>query len=320
VYFVSEDGLRWRVGPPACTPSNCFDFECPSVFEIGGRFYMTAIAGGPGRQVYAVADRVEGPYRRPWDDTMMPGRNMSVRPCFWRGETHLFHWQRGPADWTHSIDGYCILASPKVARVEPDVTLRVESFDWSGQYRGRPVRVGPRTPCAPSCGRWTWRGDGLNTSAQDGPAIWLTRKEHEDYEVAAELTLDPRNPAREFGLVFRADETGDRGLFASCVPGRYRAELVKYVYTRRRGPDSLWRGRSVEQEFHLPPAADGRYVLRAVVFGPSIEVNVNGRLTLAHCSMPQRRGRVGLFLEDGGATFRNVSIQPLRPPTCDFQF
>ena len=88
-YFTSTDGYRWKLQPPACTPKNCYDYECPSVFELDGRYYMVAIHGGHNRMTYRVADRVEGPYRRLHDDSLLPEYNMSVRPCVWRGKTYL---------------------------------------------------------------------------------------------------------------------------------------------------------------------------------------------------------------------------------------
>lgn len=319
-YFTSRDGYRWQVKRPACTTSNCFDWECPSVFELGGRYYMMAIAGGPGRQVYRVADRIEGPYRRPADDSLLPGTNMSVRPCLWRGKVHLFHWQRGPKDWGAVRDNYAMLASPKVARAEKDGSLTVESFDWSSLAMGTAAAVTPATPSAPSCGEWKWRGATLRGRAVDSAGIWLLRKPCADFILTADVQLPSRDAAREFGLVLRGDDTADEGLFASCIPGRYAAELVKYFYNRRRGPDSLWRGRAVSQAWHLPPAPDGRYRLRLIAFGPSVEFNVNGKLVLAFCSLPRRTGRLGLFLEDGQAAFRNVSVQPLKAPACNWDW
>lgn len=320
-YFTSRDGYRWQVKPPACTPSNCFDWECPSVFELDGRFYMVAIAGGPGRQVYHVADRIEGPYRRMADDTLLPAGNFSVRPCVWRSTLHLFHWQRGLRDWGASGGGgYAMLASPKVARAAPDGTLTVESFDWSALHSGREQKITARTPSAPSCGEWGWRGRSLRAAAGEGAAIWLTRGQQADFILRADIALDRKHPAREFGLVFRADDTGDQGMFASVIPGRFAVELVKYVYNRRRGPDSLWRGRSVEQAVHVSPSVDGRYSLYVIAFGPSIEFNVNGRLVLARMNLPRRRGRLGLFLEDGRACFSNVSLRPIQKPRCNRDF
>jgi len=93
---------------------------------------------------------------------------------------------------------------------------------------------------------------------------------------------------------------------------------VKQVYNRRNGPDSLWRGRSVEQTFHFTPSPDGRYRLRLIAFGPNIEFNVNGRLLLSQLSMPRRQGRLGVFLEDGKARFSNISVAPLQNPKTNW--
>jgi hypothetical protein len=99
------------------------------------------------------------------------------------------------------------------------------------------------------------------------------------------------------------------------VPGRFGVQLVRQFYNRRNGPESLHRGRAVVQSYHLKPALDGVYRLRLIAYGPNLEFNVNGRIVLAILSMKERTGRLGLFVEDGRATFGNVRLAPLRPPT-----
>ncbi|MDA0841815.1 MAG: hypothetical protein O3B01_01765 [Planctomycetota bacterium] len=316
-YFTSNNGTDWEVQPPASTPGNCYDYECPSVFELDGRFYMVAIHGGHNRMTWRVADKIEGPYQRPYDDALLPGHNMSVRPCFWRGRVHLFHWNRGARDWGTRHASFACLSSPKIVRAT-DEDLVVESFDWAELHSGKVVEVTPDTASAPSCGDWRWEGDSLLGHASPGTGNWLTETEYEDFEICADLELDSPRGACEFGFVFRADETGDQALYARCVPGRYSAELVKQVYNRRNGPESLWRGRSVEQTFHFIPSPDGRYQMRLIAFGPNIEFNVNGRLLLSQLSMPRRQGRLGVFLEDGRGRFSNLSVVPLQTPKTNW--
>jgi beta-fructofuranosidase len=320
-YFTSNDGYHWEAKAPAATTSNCFDYECPSVFELDGKFYMAAIGGGIERMVYRIAESVEGPYRAPADDSLLPGMNMSVRPCRFKGRVHLFHWQFGTRDWGSGSGGnYHMLASPKAVCTAADGTLVTSSFDWSAQYEGQASLVDAATPAASSCGDWAWSQGTLSGTNADGAAIYQPCEEYADYIISAEVTLCPDHPAREFGLLLRGAEMGDLGLFASYIPGRFRAEMVKYVYNHRRGPDSLWRGRSVLQEHHCAPANDGKYQLKVVVFGPSIEFNVNGRLVLATMSLPRRYGSIGLFCEDGSASFSNVIVQPLKSPRCNWDF
>lgn len=313
-YFTSTDGYRWEVQPPACTPNNCFDYECPSVFELGGRYYMVAIHGAHERMTYRVADRVEGPYRRPFDDSLTPGLNMSVRPVTWKGRVHLMHWNRGPRDWGGRSSTFVVLSSPKLAEVDAQGNLTCQSFDWSPMHGGAAQAITAATPSAPPLGQWQWQGDRLVGCSEFGAAHWLTQQEHEDFELTAEVELEHPQAVAELGFLIRADETGDRSVSARCVPGRCAAELVKLIHNRINGPDSLWRGRSVVQRYHLPPSTDGRYRLRLIAFGPNLEFNVNGRLVLSMLTMPQRRGRVGLIVEDGRATFSRIRLTPLQAP------
>jgi beta-fructofuranosidase len=315
-YFTSSDGKEWEVQPPASTPGNCYDYECPSVFELEGRFYMAAIHGGHDRMTWRVSDKIEGPYHRLYDDSLLPGKNMSVRPCFWRGRGYLFHWTRGARDWGTRHTSFACLSSPKIVRATDD-GLVVESFDWSSLYSAKSEELTAETASAPSCGKWDWEEDTLVGYSSFGTGIWLTESEYEDFEITANVQVDWRGLC-EFGIVFRADETGDRALYARCIPGRYSVELVKQIYNRRNGPESLWRGRSVEQAYHFTPSPDGRYHLRLIAFGPNIEFNVNGRLVLSQLSMPRRNGRLGVFLEDGKGEFRNISVTPLKSPKTNW--
>lgn len=317
-YFTSTDGYQWEVQPPPCTPRNCFDYECPSVFELDGRFFMVAINGGHARMTWRVADRIEGPYRRPFDDSLLPDKNMSVRPCFWKGRIYLFHWNRGARDWGTKHPTFAALASPKDVRADDDGNLIVESFDWSELYAGETESITSDTPAVPSCGEWHWESDRLFGSSEFGTGNWLTEAEYTDYEMRSELKLESPESACEFGLIIRADETGDRALYAKCVPGRGTVELIKQIYNRPNGHESLWRGRSVEQSYHFRPSDDGQYAFRLIAFGPNIEFNVNGQLVISQLSMPQRSGRIGVFIEDGQGAFSDISITPLQEPRTNW--
>jgi hypothetical protein len=316
--LISDDGYRWEVQPPACTPRNSYDYECPSVFKLGGKYYMVAIHGGHQRETYRVADRIEGPYRRPWDDALMPGNSLSHRPCLWRNQQYLFHWITGVRDWGTRHPGYQTLASPKWVHVDADGSLRLESFDWSREYESPAGELTATSSGSSGAGEWHWNGSILAGVSEFGTGAWLLNETVSDFELCAEVKPDPRNPAREFGFIFRADETGDRGMYVRCVPGRFCCELVRQYYNRRNGPDSLHRGRSVLQTYHLPPSTDGTYRLRLIAYGPNLEFNVNGRLSLATLSMPERSGRLGIFIEDGTAVFSSIRAARLRPPATNW--
>lgn len=318
-YFTSIDGYHWDIQPPASTPGNCFDYECPSVFELNGKYYMLAIHGAHQRTTYRVADRVEGPYRRLLDDSITPGLNMSIRPVMWKGQVHLMHWNRGPRDWRGKTPAFCILSSPKLAHANESGHLWCESFDWSCEHDGPAQTLTAKTPACQPTGQWQWKDDDLLGTSEFGAAHWLTQDEYTDFEISAEVEVDVALGACELGFLIRTDETGDRSLSARCVPGRFSAELVKLFLNENNGPGSLGRGRDELQKYHLPPSVDGKYKLRLIAYGPNIEFNINGRLALSFLTLPRRRGRVGLLLEDGRAIFRNVRITPLKEPRTNWE-
>lgn len=316
-YVTSRDGYNWETKQPACTPRTGFDLECPSVCEIRKKFYMFGISGGHGRMIYRVSDKISGPYNRPADDTVLPERNLSVRPLFWKKKMHLFHWIRGNRDWGGSREGFAALASPKTVEADNTGALKVKSFDWSELYKGNAVMLDSDKKVSMSCGFWKFTGNKLNASSENGAAICLSKNSFADFEISADCTLPGKNPAAEFGFAIRTDEEGDEGLFLHCIPSRYTVELVKLIHNRPFGPESLKRGRTVLTSFHLPPC-DGKYMMRLIAFGPSLEFNVNGRLVIHHFTLPRRKGRCGVFVEDGSAVFKNLSIRPIQAPKCNW--
>lgn len=319
-YFTSTDGEHWEVQPPACVPGNSWDYECPSVFEINERYYMVAIHGGHNRTTYRVADRIEGPYRRTRDDSVTPGRNMSLRPSAFRDTTHLFHWNSGTRNWGDKAGSpFMCLASPKRAWTNTAGELFVESFDWSNQHAGKVQTWCDSTDTMAPTGQWRWDGRTLIGHQESGTGHWLTTETREDFELNAVITLDEKDPAKEFGFLFRADDDGDECMYARLVPGRGCVELVKQIHNRNDGPDSMWRGREVVQSFHLPRDDAGRYVLRLIAFGPNIEFNVNHRLVISQLSMPRRSGRAGVFVEDGEVRFDSLTVVALKPPQTNWQ-
>lgn len=314
-YFTSTDGKHWEIQPPVYEPGNCWDYECPSVFEVNNRFYMVAIHGGHNRTTYRVAEKINGPYRRTRDDSITPQWNMSLRPCTLNNMPHLFHWNRGVRDWGHKAGSpFICLASPKHAWTNDAGELFVQSCDWSNQHAGQAQSWTASTDAVTPVGKWQWHDSALVGSQEPGTGHWLAKDVYEDFELSAVVTLDAQDPAREVGFLFRADDAGDECMYVRIVPGRSCVELVKQFYNRTQGPLSMRRGRDVMQTFHLPGSDTGRYEMRLIAYGPNIEFNVNKRLVISQLSMPRRNGRAGVFVEDGRATFKDMTIATLQAP------
>lgn len=317
-YATSIDGVNWQAHPPASTPRNCYDYECPSVFELDGRFYMVAIHGSHDRTTYRVASNIHGPYRRLHDDSITPGRNASLRPCVWKGKTWLFHWNRGQADWPAHFGKFVCLSSPKRAYTNPQGQLSVTSGDWSAMHDGPAMTPDASTPAFMPTGHWQWDKNRLTGSCESGGATWLTRQMYKDFELCFDVRLADDEAACVIGTAVRTDAQSDTGIFPTLDLGRRTAELVKLVHARPRGEQSQGRGRSVLQTYHLPAEPTRCYRIRLIAFGPNIELNVNDRLVLSHLTMPARQGHAGLYLEDGKAEFSNIQLTPLHEPRTNW--
>lgn len=313
-HLTSRDGYRWQVRPPLYSLHVSYDFEVPTLFQLGDYYYLTGILGGHGRDVYRVATSPWGPWERREDDGLLPAPNHAFRTCLWRDKQLLFHWVRGNADWASGAPAYCVVAPPKEAVAAADGCLVLRPFqDLSPLHLGAAETSFARVLGRPEAaleGRWELAGATLLGVGDPGFGALLSEDEYDD--VLIEVEVEP-GVAREFGVVLRADAEADAGTFVSCVPGRATVELVSLFESRGGIHDVRGRGRQLVQQFHH--AYSGTWhQLRVVARGPLIEAAIDGRVVLSALTMRRRRGRVGVFVEDGRAVFRNPRLQRLEAP------
>ena len=213
--FSSTDMEQWTVHPPLFAPRKYWDLECPQVFQIGDRFYLTASIMEDGTQRYWVASRFEGPYEVPADGGVLaPLGHYAGRICRWKGEDLYVCWHeprpqnRGriplpPVDWAtvRNPAGKFVVA-PLELTPRPDGSLACRSFSGWATYRT--AELAPPTPMATSllhsapspANAWQIRNDagGMDLLASDAPVgdVWFE----------GVLTFD----AVAGGLAFRLDD------------------------------------------------------------------------------------------------------------------
>ncbi len=324
-HFVSRNGYDWEVRPPLHVLNTCYDFETPALLKLKGRYYLTGISGRDRDRtvpnVYRVADRVEGPYRRMPDDDLLPAGNSVYKPCEWKGMTLYFHNLRGAADWpTGKGETVTCLPPPKVADAEEDGALALRPFPlWDGAARGPWEEIPADRRLAEgtaALGRWTCSGTALRGRSAPGLGAFLLAGQHEGFILECVLECED---AREFGVVFRADDIADEGTFAALIPSTRRAQLYtqqEFLKTPSAGVTYRWRGRRVVQEGSLAGEAGRETRLRVVAFGPYVEVSANDRVLISAVSLARPAGRVGVFAEDGGVVVHGLRIRPLNPPAA----
>lgn len=293
-HATSRDGFHWEQHPPLLTPNVCFDLEVPTLFPLDGRWYFTSIFGSQARQGYRVADDWRGPWRRPADDSTLPGRNYAVRMAHWRGQILLFHWHKSASPTANWYPGpsQTSLCLPKLATSDAAGNLILRSF-----------------PGLDAAARDHQHWDKLNvgSAATVGFAAHPLPGEYDDLLWEASFTTR----APEFGMYVRGAARGDVGTFITCLPHQQQVQLYTLTHLRTSPQQFLWRGRELTQSFHhrFTPGQPCR--LRVVCHGPEVEVSVDGKVVLCALTMPRRAGEVGLFVEDGSATCTDIAIARL---------
>jgi len=312
-HVTSTDALHWQVVEPLYTPRISTDFEVPTVLKLRGRYYLIGHIVAPPSDVWRVADRFAGPYRRPPDDLLLPRGNHAFCPVVWRDKTLLYHWIAAEFDWTGAgVPGRGI-APPKEADALDDGTLVLRSFKsgWEALAAGPAESWGPREICdkAASC-RGEWSGNSEAVIGACDPGMGLLNLPVEGADFVLETTVRCED-ASVFGVVWRSDDTADQATRAALIPARRRIELHRIA---PRAGRQIGRGHVTLQDNHCALAPGVGASLRVVAYGPYVEVSVRGRVLLSYFTMSRRAGRIGLFVEDGRAAFDCVRLTRLRPP------
>src|SRR5205085_949928 len=149
--------------------------------------------------VYRVADKITGPYRRGEHDEILPGENFVFKPCVWKGKTLYFHNLNGTADWPAGKRGpLTTFAPPKIADADEDGALVLRPFDgWDAVAAGETSPLGTDALLANGkavSGHWSARDGVLRGEAPSGYGALLLRDPRESYRLCVDLD---RHDAKE---------------------------------------------------------------------------------------------------------------------------
>ena len=91
-WVVSRDLVNWEVQPPLYAPSIGMNLEVTELFEMDGRYFLIFCHGETNTTRYRVADQLEGPYRCPVDDVLLPNYMYAPRTIERQGKRYLIPW------------------------------------------------------------------------------------------------------------------------------------------------------------------------------------------------------------------------------------
>ncbi len=310
--------MHWeQTGPVFRSDRDAYSIvEMPDLFELDGRWYLTFlednaygnrdVLGAPelsSGTVYAVADRIEGPYVEPTDNVLMASRGfngISCRTVLFRDRLHVTYTscerelenETKPTFGTLSlpkelrlIDGRPRLCFADIVTEQVTATLielgdEPEPVEHHGMHESR--------------GRWT-RDSGGWVGAID--TAWSRRSfapTASDLIASVTLRLDDGVAA---GLLIR--QVGNRGAVALLDAQRRQVSLctVPRFQVVDARPWPVERGRD--------------YRVRVVGNGEFVEVFLDDELVLQTVWYGSRRGDIGLLVDRGRAEFRDLELLSL---------
>jgi beta-fructofuranosidase len=318
----SKDLVKWEQLPPAWGPRKYACVEVPDVFFMDGRWYMIALTGQwygnrslftdpyiTRGTVYAVSERIQGPYRELYDNVLvgsMRGNGFSCRTVEVRGKRYLFYTQAERVD-RHDDDRatWGSITTPKELRTSRDGRLLACYSSLIEKYRKKMLFGNNQLPPTVQTqwifdisGRWNASDGKVGGEARTGWSVLILDLVGESFIWSAMVRLER---GRSLGLVFRGE--GDRtvsGAYAIVLDFEEQAaiftELRDFLILDARRV-SLERGRS----YHLKIVAKGEF----------IEAFLDGVLVLQLVRYRFDKGFFGLMVEQGKATFRELEAYEL---------
>jgi beta-fructofuranosidase len=308
--LASRDLQTWQPRDPLWAPALAPNHECPDVFRWGDWWYLIVSHGG--RTIYRIARHPGGPWLAPAVDTFDDHFFYAAKTAGdGRGEAEregqkerrvLFGWLAAKAG--HRDTGAREWGGNLVARElvqHPDGTL------WPACPSEYAIPDAPARPAGPAApvsriGDWQTAEGGLQHSWDSGFAYALFDTGTADCQVRTVMDWQPGT--RALGLFLRIHDGPTRGYALRLEPGTGTVTFGRVTET----------GRIVEELRR--PAPDLALLASGcpcvvTLSGSVVDLFVGDRVALTARCHDFRGTLAGLFVEEGGAAFRELALVPL---------
>ena len=316
---VSKDLKNWEVKPPLYSPGIGTALEVAEIFKMDGRYYLFFCNGETNTVRYRVSDRLEGPYRCPIDDILLPPYMYAPRSATSNGKRYLLPWAAdrldGRDDYLPGLNfskglgetGFAwggVLGTPQHIRTTPDGGLGLFYPGIVDSLAGAEL-ISPNLLEMASSERGEWKpgSGGLSASSDQGFARAVLAAGGRDYIFYAKITIKRGVAA---GVILRADENGEGGYFLRIEPGTGSVSLWRYprIWMRSRplgikiNPELLDYNRPLE--------------LKIILHRHILDAYLDDRHVISCAVHDYKEGKFGVFVEDAEAEFSVLKANEIR--------
>lgn len=307
----STDLKRWEQYPPCFKPEGLACVEVPDVFYLNGRWYMLCLTGnGYGQRggvsdplvrwatVYAVSDRLQGPFIMDKNDHVLIGschqQGYSAKTLLWHGCRTLFYTQgESKAGCTHgSISRPHLLAADDSGHLRamwhPACDLLYHSVTLDGFEDVRDGRWG-------SMAEWVRGDDSVHGTCVGDWAVLPTKHAVRDGYAECLVTLEDASAA---GVCVRMP---GQDVMSGAIVALLDPERGQVIVT------SIREFADIEART-FPVMRHKEYRLRIAFTGCVFMVYINDELMI-QCFEPwATEGRIALYVEKGSAVFSALHV------------
>jgi beta-fructofuranosidase len=315
-HAVSEDGFAWKLLPPLYAPAQFDDLETPALLKHDGRYYLFFKEFRGPRTFYRIADSLQGPWRTPAWDEPLPPDNAVMRFCEWKGRALAYTWYRCKPDWPFRGPALHAILPPKEMRIRPDGRLLWSSFGgWEERRTGALQPLPPAAWKAVDGQTGAWRTAGKRLEGESA-GLGMAAVSDSAADFIWELDLCCAK-GRSMGVIFRADDTLERGSWIRLDFERRRVELHR-LQPMETGLNRIARLQpSLKQQWDFPLEVGQSLRVRLLASREYVEFSLNDQVVLSLLDYPRASGRLGVFVEDAAGGFGEMRIQSIAPVTTN---
>ena len=311
----SYDLLHWEQLPPCFCPDKYDCVETPDVFKIGDKWYMLCLTGNQYGQrnptydpnlfgnitLYAMADRVEGPYTECFEDNVAIGSMYMSGACaktvLHKGKRYVFYTQ---SMWSGDRNLENTMSYPKEIDADENGKLRVNWFKGFESLYTEDVFLREENAYTQgkwgSLYKWCFEDNTVSVNAKSDMAIKIFDVKAKNFVIE---TTVKRKDAVSAGVIF--DVLGDNLYWENRVVLLDYLKNEVWLTRARNYPKINARKYDFEKD---------SYNLKVLVIGKTIEVYVDNVLTV-HYITERNHGKIGLFAERGEACFTDSVVHKI---------
>jgi len=302
---TSGDLENWEVKEPFWAPDIYYALECPDLFRIGDWWYLV-FSTFSDRSVthYRMSRSLEGPWLAPENDTFDGRAFYAAKTCFEGSRRYVFGWdptRKDDRDYSGWEWGGRLVIHEIIQ--EKDGTLLVKvprSID--SHFKKKVVQ-----DFKPVLGRWDIKKGRMRADALDSYACTLGGAMPDPCKVSVKFRFG--SGTRNCGVTLRASDDGERGYYVRCEPGRSR--MVFDAWPRKTTSEYGFVSDNpfmVELERPVLLKSGTEHELKIFVEGTVCVVYLDGSVAMSTRVYDFKKGRWGLFVQEGRAEFYDFNI------------